>query len=112
MSLFLLFFTNMSGSLRLLSLNTTGTATTERRRKSKVNVLLGVEADDERGYVDDLLANADVTLADENSSMVNGLCKTQLVDTRLEAALEKVFDLEGKNVVELQAGLVQDADPD
>lgn len=105
-------FTITSIILGLLSLDTTGAAATEWGGKGKVNVFLGVEADDEGGDIDDLPANADVTLADENSSMVNGLCKTHLVDTRLEAALEKVFHLESKDVVELHAGLVQHADTD
>jgi len=41
----------------LLPPDTTWTSTTEWRGKSKVDVLLGVETDDERWDVDDLLAN-------------------------------------------------------
>jgi hypothetical protein len=74
-------------------------------------VLLGVEADDEGGDVDDLLADADVALADEDAG-VDGLGEAELVDEGLEAALEEVLDLEGQDVIELHAGLVEDTDAD
>ena len=41
-----------------LALDATGAATTVGRVEGEVDVLLGVEADDERGDVDDLLADA------------------------------------------------------
>jgi len=47
------------GGLGLLSPDTTWASTTEWRGKSKVDVLLGVETDDERWDVDNLLANTD-----------------------------------------------------
>merc|ERR1712137_808877 len=73
------------GGLGLLSPDTAGAATTERRGQGEVDVLLRVEADDERGDVDDLLADAQV-------------------------ALQEVLDLEGQDVIELHAGLVEDTD--
>jgi len=48
--------------LGLLSPDTTRATATKRRGERKVNVLLGVETDDEGGNVDDLLAD---TVADE-----------------------------------------------
>ena len=54
----------------------------------------------------------DVTLADEDTGVVDGLGKTEFVDTGLEAALQEVLDLEGKDVIELHAGLVKDTDTD
>jgi len=75
-------------------------------------VLLGVETDDEGGDVDDLLADADVALADQDTGMVDGLGKTELVDAGLQAALQEVLDLQGKDVIELHAGLVQDTNAD
>jgi len=45
-------------SLGLLSAHTAGASTTEGRGKGEVNVLLGVKTDNERGNVDDLLADA------------------------------------------------------
>jgi hypothetical protein len=96
--------------LGLLSPDATGAATTEGRGKGEVNVLLRVETDNERGDVDDLLADADVALADEDTSVVDGLGETELVDAGLEAALQEVLDLEGKDVIELHAGLIEDTD--
>jgi hypothetical protein len=100
------------GSLGLLSPGTTGAASAEWRGKGEVNVLLGVETDDERGNVDHLLADTDVALVDEATSVVDGLGETELVDAGLEAALQEIFDLEGKDVIELHAGLVKDTDTD
>jgi hypothetical protein len=54
----------------------------------------------------------DVPLADENTSMVNGLGKTELVDAGLETALQEILNLEGQHVIELHAGLVEDTDAD
>lgn len=45
--------------LGLLSPDTTWTTSTERRGEGEVDVLLGIETDDERWNVDDLLADAE-----------------------------------------------------
>jgi len=75
-------------------------------------VLLGVETDHEGRNVDDLLADTDVTLADEDTSVVDGLGKAELVHAGLETALQEVLDLEGQDVIELHARLVEDTDTD
>merc|ERR1712137_434719 len=98
------------GGLGLLSPDTAGAATTERRGQGEVDVLLRVEADDERGDVDDLLADADVALTDEDTGVVDRLGEAELVDAGLQAALQEVLDLEGQDVIELHAGLVEDTD--
>ena len=98
--------------LGLLSPDTAGAATTERRGEREVNVLLRVETDDERGDVDDLLADADVALADQDTGVVDRLGKAELVDESLEAALQEILSLEGQDVIELHAGLVEDTDAD
>ena len=54
-------------------------------------MLLGVETDDERRNVDDLLADSDVALSDENTGVVDGLGETELVDLGLEPS----FPIEG-----------------
>lgn len=110
--LLLLALSAIGGSLGLLSADTAGTARAEGRVESKVNVLLGVETDDERRNVDDLLADADVALADEDTGVMNGLGETELVDASLETTLKEILNLEGKNVIELHAGLVEDTDTD
>lgn len=98
------------GGLGLLSADTAGTATAKGRGEGEVDVLLGVETDDERGDVDDLLADADVALADKDTGVVDGLGETQLVHAGLETALQEVLDLEGKHVIELHARLVEHTD--
>lgn len=54
----------------------------------------------------------DVALADEDASVVDRLGEAALEDLGLEAALEEVLDLEGEDVVEAHALLVEDADAD
>lgn len=110
--LILLLVTTVSllGGGGLLSADTAGAATAEGRGKGEVNVLLGVETDDEGRNVDDLLADTDVALADENTSVVDGLGEAELVDASLEATLKEILDLQGKDVIELHAGLVEDTD--
>jgi hypothetical protein len=71
------------GRLSLLSAVTARTSTTERRAEGEVDVLLGVETDNERGNVDDLLSNTDMTLADQDAGVVDGLGETELVNLGL-----------------------------
>jgi len=73
-------------------------------------VLLRVETDDEGWHVDDLLADANVTLADEDTSMMDGLGEAELVDASLETTLQEIFGLEGQHVIELHAGFVEHTD--
>ena len=57
--LLLLLFTIilLSGSSSTLALDTARTTSTVWRCQGKVNMFLGVETDDERGDINDLLAN-------------------------------------------------------
>lgn len=100
------------GGLGLLSADTAGAAATEGRGQGEVDVLLGVKTDHERGHVDDLLADADVALADQDTGVVDGLGQTELVDTGLQTALEEILDLQGQDVIELHAALVEHTDTD
>jgi hypothetical protein len=59
------------GGLGLLSAVAAWPATTKWRGQSKVDVLLGVETNDEGRHIDDLLADTDMALADQNTSMVD-----------------------------------------
>lgn len=54
----------------------------------------------------------DVPLLDQDTSVVDGLGETELVDAGLEAALQEVLDLKGQDVIELHAGLVENTDAD
>jgi hypothetical protein len=53
-----------------------------------------------------------VALADEDTGVVDGLGKTELVDAGLETALQEVLNLQGQDVIELHAGLVEHTDTD
>jgi hypothetical protein len=53
-----------------------------------------------------------VTLADEDTGVVDRLGETELVDAGLEAALQEILDLKGQHVIELHAGLVENTDTD
>lgn len=44
--------------------------------------------------------------------MVDRLGQTELVDTGLETALQEILDLQGQDVIELHAGLIEHTDAD
>jgi len=56
-----------------LALHAARAAAAERRLEREVDVLLAVRADEEGGHVDDLLADADVALADQHARVVHRL---------------------------------------
>ena len=51
-----------------------------------------------------------MTLTDENTSVMDGLGETELVDAGLKTTLQEIFGLEGQHVIELHAGLVEHTD--
>ena len=53
-----------------------------------------------------------MALADEDTSVMDGLGKTELVDASLETALQEILNLEGQDIIELHAGLVEHTDTD
>ena len=53
-----------------------------------------------------------MTLTDEDTGVVDGLGEAELVHAGLETTLQEVLDLEGQDVIELHAGLVEDTDTD
>jgi hypothetical protein len=63
-------------------------------------VFLRVDADKERGNIDHLLANTDVALSDQNTSMVDGLGKTLLKDLGLESSLHESLSGQLKDIIE------------
>lgn len=54
----------------------------------------------------------DVTLLDQDTSVVNGLGKSELIDTGLQTTLQEVLDTEGQDVIELHAGLIEHTNAD
>ena len=53
-----------------------------------------------------------MSLPDQNTGMVDGLCKANLEDLGLQPALQEILDLEGQDVIETHAGLVEHTDTD
>ena len=53
-----------------------------------------------------------MALLDQDTSVVDGLSETELVDTGLQTTLQEIFDLEGQDVIELHAGFVEHTDAD
>merc|ERR1719190_144389 len=88
-------------------LDAAGSSTTEGRLEAKVNVLLGVKPHDEAGYVDHLLPNSDVTLSDEDTSMVDRLSKSKLEHLGLKTTLQEILNLETEHVIELHTSLIK-----
>ena len=75
-------------------------------------MLLAVQSHSETGHVDNLLANTDVSLLDQDSGVVDRLGETELVDTGLKTSFQEIFDTEGQHVIKLHAGFVEDANSD
>merc|ERR1719187_2580429 len=84
-------------------LDAAGSSTTEGRFEAEVNVLLGVEPHNEAGYVDHLLPNSNVTLSDEDASVVDRLSKSKLEHLGLKTTLQEILNLETEHVIELHA---------
>jgi hypothetical protein len=53
-----------------------------------------------------------VALTDQDTGMVDGLGETELVDAGLKTALQEIIRLQGQDVIELHAGLVEHTDTD
>jgi len=113
LSLFLVVFVAASRLLvHVAPADATGATAAERRLGGEVDVLLGVQPDQEAGHVDDLLADANVTLADEHAGVVDGLGESELEDLGLQATLQEILDFEAEDEIELHVLFVQDSDPD
>merc|ERR1719221_2471793 len=87
-------------------------APAERRRHCEIDVLLALQAHEERGDVTDLLAHADVPLPDEDTCMVDRFRKAEPEDLGLEPAFHDLGRSQAKHVIELLLTLQQQAKPD
>lgn len=98
------------GRLGPLPLDSSRSSAAVRALERVVDVLLRVESDDERGDVDDLLADSDVSLSDEDSGVVDRLGESELEDLGLQPSLQEVLGLEGQDVVESHSRVVEHTD--
>jgi hypothetical protein len=53
-----------------------------------------------------------VPLTNQDAGVVNGFCETQLEYLRLQSPLQKVFNLEGKDVIQFHAGFIEHTNSD
>jgi len=77
-------FLALGGSSGPLALDTSGATTTVGGGEREVDVFLGVKSDNERGYVDDLLANTSQnvrTPSDAQRRATHRMCRC-LINTR------------------------------
>lgn len=79
--------------------HTAGSALAVGGVQCQVNVLLGVNSDQERRHIHHLLSNTDMSLSNQHTGVVNGLGKTLLEDLGLKAALHKSLSGQGKDVL-------------
>lgn len=71
----------------LLCLGSAELASLEDGGGGELNVLLRAHSDQEAGNVDELLADSDVSLSDEDSSVVDRVGELSLGDEGLESSL-------------------------
>lgn len=110
-----LLFVFVGGATRLgegSSLNTTGSATAIGRGQGVVDVLLRIDSHEKRGGVAELLSDSDVSLTDQDTSVVDGLSQTALEDLSLKTSLEHLLAGHGEGVIELSLSLVQQTHSD
>jgi len=85
-----------------LSSNASRLALSIRRVDGEINVLLGTGTNIERRNIDKLRSNTNVTLTDQNTSMVHRLRKSLLVHLGLETSLKKLLGGELKDGIEIE----------
>lgn len=95
--------------LSFLSGSSALAAATERRVAREINRLIGVSSDHEGRNRDEVLADLDVALADEQSRVVDGAREARFLDLRLQSAFHELLDREPEDVVELVFGLAEEA---
>merc|ERR1719461_1632173 len=96
-----------SAVLHLLSADTARASATEGRRKSQIDVLLGVDTDQEGRDVADLLANADMALLNQTTRVMDGLRDTQLEHDSLKTTLQDLGRSQTQHEIQRALGLGQ-----
>lgn len=107
--LVLLLFLTSSISLHVSTLDTSWASSTEWRVQGKVNMLLRVDLDEERWYIYNLLSDANVSLADENTGMMDALCQSKLEDEGLETTLQHILWCQSQHIIQFVLVLGQES---
>lgn len=100
-------FGGFFGVLLLPSENSSGSSSSVWACLREIDVLLAVHSHCERRNVHHLSSHSDVSLANEDSGVVDGFGETDLPDLGLESSLQKVLDLQTQNVIELVLRVIQ-----
>lgn len=75
----------------------------EGRQRGKVDLLLGDGSNQELVGIDQILADFDVPLMDQNSRLMDGLgLESLLVDSGLQSLIEELVDGQTQHVIQLQ----------
>ena len=61
-------------------------------------MFLAVKSDDKRWNVDNLFSDSDVSLSDQDSSVVDGFGKTEFEDLGLESSFHEIFDFKSEDM--------------
>lgn len=87
--------------MSLLGLGAAELASLEDGSRSQLNVLLRADSHEVAGNVDELLADGDVSLSNENTSVMNGVGELSLGNDGLETSLHHLGKGETEHVIEL-----------
>ena len=96
----------------LLALHSSEFAGSLARGGGKSDELLGGSSHEERRDSDELLADGDVSLSDEDSGHVDGFGEVSLDNEGLESSLHELVDGQTKDVIELTLVLVEESKTD
>merc|ERR1739842_145878 len=110
--LFIIVIPTILALLGVLPLDAARASSAEGRLEAEVNVLLRVQADDERGNIHNLLPDPNVPLLDEHSGVMDGLGESELEHLGLKPSLQEVLNLESEHEIQLHATFIQDSDTD
>jgi hypothetical protein len=84
----------------------------DARGGGELDVLLGRNTDHEGGDVDQLLADRDVLLSDEDTGVMDGVGNLSLHDEGLESAFHELGNGQTKDVIELSLRFLEEAEAD
>jgi len=102
----------LGGTTGLLSLHSSEFAGSLARSGREVDELLGGASHEERGDVDHLLADSDVSLSDEDAGLMDGSGEVSLDNEGLESAFHELVDGQTEHVIELSLVLIEETESD
>jgi len=94
----------------LLGLGSAELSSLEHRGRGELDVLLRADAHEVAGDVHELLADRDMTLSDEHSSVMHGVGELPLGDDGLESSLHHLGEGQSEHVIELFLVFLEEAE--